>query len=558
MARRVYVGIPQNAGNMLGIIGNMEKGIIYVSSSEKAYFVNSSQHKFGSSSQAFMQSASASSLTYALRNSSGAITYNLFSTHKYYFSIWVNQRTNLTSSIGASWNSNVILDNKKNSATSTWQQHSSIFSPTTSGSATLIITCNDYPGSNAIVNVDGLMLVDLTETYGVGSEPTKEWCDTNITFTTETEALSGVARKGKKIYIGVNNIARKVKRGYVGVAGVARPFWTGGEPVYWGRATDLSFSSTCTVAMVGEYGLFAPYDYDTSYNINAYNSSLVRTLATPLTYAKAYYAGASTGNYALFAGGVVEISQERATVEAYDTSLTRSDAPELNYSATRLAGANNSNYAFFAGGSEGSDSDTDRRKYVYAYDNLLTKTRCTDLTTAVSESSAGSVGDYVLFAGGRTGPTSSLYYKDIVYAYDNSLTQTRPTVLSQKKVRAVAVNAGTNKEYLIFAGGTESPTISNAYDQSLTRIILPDLSQSRLESAGTTLGQYALIAGGNNGFNSVEGYDGSLTRKDFESMSVSKKGWWGAITLGDYALFGGGDNSLNNNVISEAVEVFVI
>ena len=35
------------------------------------------------------------------------------------------------------------------------------------------------------VYIDGAMLIDLTDCYGEGKEPTKEWCDNNISFFTD-------------------------------------------------------------------------------------------------------------------------------------------------------------------------------------------------------------------------------------------------------------------------------------------------------------------------------------------------------------------------------------
>ncbi len=42
----------------------------------------------------------------------------------------------------------------------------------------------DYNNSNATTSVwyDGMVLVDLTEAFGAGNEPTKAWCDANIPF----------------------------------------------------------------------------------------------------------------------------------------------------------------------------------------------------------------------------------------------------------------------------------------------------------------------------------------------------------------------------------------
>ena len=92
--------------------------------------------------------------------------------------------------------------------------------------------------------------------------------------------VGGVARKAKKIYVGVGSTARKVKKAYIGVGGVARPCWTGGELAYYGTATALSA-------------------------------------------ARHQLAGASVGNYAVFAGGATSASASVSTVNAYDTSLTR-------------------------------------------------------------------------------------------------------------------------------------------------------------------------------------------------------------------------------------------
>lgn len=86
--------------------------------------------------------------------------------------------------------------------------------------------------------------------------------------------VGGKARKIKKAYVGIGGKARKIKKGYVGIGGVARCFWSGGELGYYGTVTPLS---------VGRTGL----------------------------------AGASVGNYALFAGGYIGGSGYKSAVDAY-------------------------------------------------------------------------------------------------------------------------------------------------------------------------------------------------------------------------------------------------
>ena len=84
--------------------------------------------------------------------------------------------------------------------------------------------------------------------------------------------IDGKARQVKKWYFGVDSKARKVKKGYIGIGSVARPFMSGGELAYYGTITALS-------------------------------------------QARRYLAGASVGNYALFAGGSSD--SDPSPVDAY-------------------------------------------------------------------------------------------------------------------------------------------------------------------------------------------------------------------------------------------------
>ena len=80
----------------------------------------------------------------------------------------------------------------------------------------------------------------------------------------------------------------------------------------------------------------------------------IHSTPTPLSVARSGLAGASVGNYALFAGGY----SSRDTVDAYDTSLTRSTPTALSVERRNLAGASVGNYALFAGGEYGFYSNT--------------------------------------------------------------------------------------------------------------------------------------------------------------------------------------------------------
>ena len=60
----------------------------------------------------------------------------------------------------------------------------------TSGSYPLRL---DYNNNNATTSVwyDGVMLIDLTASFGAGNEPTKSWCDENIPFFEGTTLING-------------------------------------------------------------------------------------------------------------------------------------------------------------------------------------------------------------------------------------------------------------------------------------------------------------------------------------------------------------------------------
>ena len=79
-------------------------------------------------------------------------------------------------------------------------------------------------------------------------------------------------------------------------------------------------------------------------------TDITRSTPTALSTARDRLAGASVGNYALFAGGKIDSSRYSATVDAYDSSLTRSTPTVLSDSRSSLAGASVGNYALFAGG----------------------------------------------------------------------------------------------------------------------------------------------------------------------------------------------------------------
>ena len=101
---------------------------------------------------------------------------------------------------------------------------------------------------------------------------------------------TGVKRRIKRIYIGVNGKAKKIADTTTG------PYILSEAPTNLSQARE-SLAATS----IGNYALFGG-GYKSAV-VDAYDTSLVRTTPTPLSKAKTYLAATSIGNYALFGGG---------------------------------------------------------------------------------------------------------------------------------------------------------------------------------------------------------------------------------------------------------------
>mgnify|MGYP003602506334 CR=1 FL=1 len=131
-----------------------------------------------------------------------------------------------------------------------------------------------------------------------------------------------------------------------------------GKLSYYGTATALSVARMDLAgASVGNYALFGGGTDDESMftTVDAYNTSLTRSIPTSLSVARYYLVGASVGDYALFGGGT-DNESIFTTVDAYNMSLTRSTPTALSAGRAALAGASVGNYALFGGGYTGSVS----------------------------------------------------------------------------------------------------------------------------------------------------------------------------------------------------------
>ena len=102
-----------------------------------------------------------------------------------------------------------------------------------------------------------------------------------------------------------------------------------------------------------------------SSTVDAYDTSLTRTIPTTLSNTSSYLAATSIGDYALFGGGRYSSSGFRNTVNAYDTSLTRTIPTTLSKARSYLAATSIGDYALFGGGLSNSSGGAENLVDVY-------------------------------------------------------------------------------------------------------------------------------------------------------------------------------------------------
>ena len=99
--------------------------------------------------------------------------------------------------------------------------------------------------------------------------------------------------------------------------------------------------------MGGGYGQDVGY----SNKVDAYDTSLVKTIPTALSQARTHLAATSLDGYALFGGGYYNGSNDvRNEVDVYDTSLVRTIPTPLSQGRRDLAATSLGSYALFGGG----------------------------------------------------------------------------------------------------------------------------------------------------------------------------------------------------------------
>ena len=174
--------------NLVGSIGSFESGTWNLTTDEKTYTNIATSHvKYGSYSLRMKGDTSVQERTYTLRNSSGQVKPTLTPNHKYYVRVETYQESK-TGSCDIYWPiAEPSMFSGQNGAAGQWNICSAVVDRSTfsAGANSMRIDYNNV-GTAGMMWFDGLMLVDLTDTFGAGNEPDKAWCDANIEFTETT------------------------------------------------------------------------------------------------------------------------------------------------------------------------------------------------------------------------------------------------------------------------------------------------------------------------------------------------------------------------------------
>ena len=340
--------------------------------------------------------------------------------------------------------------------------------------------------------------------------------------------VDNAAESNRQAYIGVDNIARKVSRMYIGDEyGVAR----------------LCYDSTKLVSTAE-----GTYTYDFSETLSDINHRTYTAFADRF----------------ILSGGKISSEEYSDQIDIIDNSLTVSslelimDVPKVNHRACVIDGK----YLAFIGGTKLNDlGNVENHLGLEIYDKSFTKVLQSTMSYHVSGCTGGSLGKYGVFYGGvKTTSYSDLYDKMI--CIDPDLTMTYHDINSKRTDAGVAYT----DDHIIFAGGnndyinTDPCNYVEAFDTSLTRSDLSNLSSKCNTIYGATVGEYCLF--GSPEIDDVyseivDVFDASLTKRSNLSLHT-KKYECAVIGTGDEAIFAGGKIADSNGYLTlyKDVEIF--
>ena len=401
-------------------------------------------------------------------------------------------------------------------------------------------------------------LCNLPSTVSVSSTTDEDGCYTLF------DKGAGVARKVKKVYVGVDNKARKVKKGYIGVGGIARLFLAEDKQLaYYGYITNKLVSKSNTHGgSVGDYALFAEGSGTTS--MVAYSSNLTQT--TPATQSPNGRNGCSVvsvgtnKDYLLFAAGIIPVSyMSSRNAPVYDANLTRGTDITLQAYRDYGAGTSIAGYGLVGGGDSSNFTPSGYNTVEAIAPTLVTPTLLAEMTNSRTHLSATTTGNHALFCGGMYNSTAV----NTIETYNSSLVKSTTLTMSEAKVLSLAA---ATKQYAVVLGGISvySPqTVSYTVETISTSLVkgtLTNLEHGMYYGASTSLDEYAIFTGGyetttsnKTKHNRVVAYGNNLVKKELTLGDVRTN--HGAASTGNYAIFLGGNNASSITLTGEALQL---
>ena len=220
-------------------------------------------------------------------------------------------------------------------------------------------------------------------------------------------------------------------------------------------AVGCAGASVSGVAIFGGGGTIVNGRGTQRNNVVSYNSALTQsTAASGLSVARVVLGAATVGDYVVFAGGTsggYDGESVKTTVDAYTSSLVRSTpASALSEARCQLGGASTGKWAVFAGGTSNGIVTGTKYANVDAYNSALVKASSVgSLSVARMRFASVSLKGFVIFAGGMTGSSS---YSSTVDAYDEDLIKVDTSTMALSVARCYLAGADIGN-YALFAGG---------------------------------------------------------------------------------------------------------
>ena len=348
-------------------------------------------------------------------------------------------------------------------------------------------------------------------------------------------SVKPIARKIKKMYIGVNNVARRVKKGYIGVNGIARLFYTL-PPVERGSTIELTTYHTGSDTYFTAAGNSKYAIYNDRYKSGSY-IHLIDTNGTVTTKTQTSYSGMGTcgchfNSYGIYMGinGYSKYGFKINTSGTISTTYFSSGkAVEYMYSNGTGCGAGplGTKYALFPGGAI-EDSCSNYLDYM----NTSGTWSYTTLSLRVDEAAVADNGTLAVIAGGQN---SSGQRITTVNTFNTSGTRGTATALSTAVCYAAGARAG---KLAIVAGGDNSSNnkvvSAYSYNTSGTRTILSNMRAGRAWHSGASgNGQYAIFMGNVNGSDDTASWYGDCYDSSGVKIDIGNLGY--CVDIGSLA-----------------------